>query len=451
MSKISKAAVVLAAVLAALAPGAGFAQSGAGRTAPPTAAHPAPAGAANAVGYLADSEAILREVAGLRGLAILRPVPSSLKSRADIEAIVLKDLAESSTPEEFATGTAFLRFLALVPPDFDLRRETVALLTEQIAGFYEPKTHYFYLADWIPIDEQRAVIAHELTHALADQHFDLRRFEKWPDGDSDAKLAAHALIEGEATAVMLQYSLKENGLGVDLGALPISLTDVFKSSLGDGDGEHPVYARAPRVLKQSLQFPYAYGVGLVQALLRDGSWKRVDRSYAAPPASTEQVMHPAKYLANERPVRVDVPDVSRLLGAGWRRADADVSGEFGYYLVLEATNGESDAARGAAGWAGDRYGFYVNDAKQLVTYVHRSAWDSVDEAREFFNAYTRRLMKRFAITADGGAGLDVREWPTPEGIVRVERSGADVLVIEGYRGTAVNSLVAELWNRRPAP
>ena len=149
-------------------------------------------------------------------------------------------------------------------------------------------------------------------------------------------------------------------------------------------------------------------------------------------------------------MRVDLPDVSRLLGPGWRRADADVSGEFGYYLVLEATNGESDAARGAAGWAGDRYGFYVNDATKLVTYVHRSAWDSVDEAQEFANAYTRRLVKRFAITTDGGVGPDVREWQTPEGIVRVERSGAEVLVLEGYRGKAVGPLAAELWNRRPA-
>ena len=353
---------------------------------------------------------------------------------------------ESSNAEEFATGTLFLRSSPRPPVRF-AQRETVALLTEQIAGSTSRRRTTFHLADWIPIEEQRAVIAHELTHALADQHFDLRR-SRMAHGDSEPSWprtrSSKARHGGHASV-----PLKENGLGVDLGALPISLTDVFKSSLGDGDGEHPVYARAPRVLKQSLQFPYAYGVGFVQALLREGSWKRVDRSYGAPPASTEQVMHPAKYLADERPVHVDLPEVSRLLGAGWRRADADVSGEFGYYLVLEATNGEADAARGAAGWAGDRYGFYVNDATKLVTYIHRSSWDSVEEAREFVNAYTKRLVKRFAIATDGGAGPDVQEWQTPEGIVRVERAGAEVLVLEGYRGKTVGPLVAALWNRRP--
>jgi hypothetical protein len=448
MSKRWRAAALATVLLGAGAEGAARAQGGA-VTSPPPAAMPAPSRPSGAGAHLADSDAILKEVAALRGLAILRPVPSSLRSRADIEAMVLKDLDESSKPEEFATSTAFLRFLDLVPPDFDLRRETVALLTEQIAGFYEPKTRHFYLADWIPLEEQRAVIAHELMHALADQHFDLGRFEKWPDGDSDAKLAAHALIEGEATAIMLQFSLKQSGLAVDLGALPLSLTDVFKGSVGDGDAAHPVFARAPRVVKQSLQFPYAYGVGFVQALLRDGSWKRVDRGYAALPASTEQIMHPAKYLAGERPARVELPDVSRLLGGGWRRADQDVSGEFGYLLILEGTNGEEAAGRAAAGWNGDRYGFYVNDASKVVTFVHRSSWDSVSEAQEFFDAYAKRLAVRFRTTADGAAGPDAREWSTPEGVVRIERSGAEVLVVEGFRGEDVAPLVAQLWKGRP--
>src|SRR5207248_10445174 len=93
----------------------------------------------------------------------------------------------------------------LAPPDFNYRDLIVRLLTEQVAGYYEPKTQQFHLADWIDADGQRPVMAHELTHALQDQHFNLRRFEKWPKGDSDAELAAHSLIEGDATLAMVLY------------------------------------------------------------------------------------------------------------------------------------------------------------------------------------------------------------------------------------------------------
>src|ERR671914_2448264 len=98
-----------------------------------------------------------------------------------------------------------LKKLGLVPQDFELRPFIISLLTEQVAGYYDPKRQEFFLADWIDLDGQKPVMAHELTHALQDQHFNLKRFEKWPKGDSDAELAAHALIEGDATLAMMQY------------------------------------------------------------------------------------------------------------------------------------------------------------------------------------------------------------------------------------------------------
>jgi hypothetical protein len=98
-----------------------------------------------------------------------------------------------------------LKKLGLAPPDFQYRALMIRLLTEQVAGYYEPKTRQFHLADWIDLDGQRPIMAHELTHALQDQHFNLRRFDHWPKGDSDAELAAHALIEGDATMTMAMY------------------------------------------------------------------------------------------------------------------------------------------------------------------------------------------------------------------------------------------------------
>src|SRR5215831_7784750 len=98
-----------------------------------------------------------------------------------------------------------LKKLGLAPPDFQYRALMLRVLTEQVAGYYDPKVQTFHLADWVDVDGQRPIMAHELTHALQDQHFNLRRFEHWPKGDSDAELAAHALIEGDATLAMVMY------------------------------------------------------------------------------------------------------------------------------------------------------------------------------------------------------------------------------------------------------
>jgi hypothetical protein len=423
-----------------LAPGFTRAQApaAAAPAAPDRAAARGPADAAIA-------EKILGEVSTLRGLTILRPVSNGLKSRDAIRSMVLAELAEESTPTEMRNSTELLRFLGLVPSDFELERETVALLTEQIAGFYDPKTKVFYLADWIPVDEQRTVMAHELTHALTDQHFDLRRLEKWPDGDGDAELAAHALVEGDATAMMIEYELAQRGLPHDLGRFPVSLVDLLRDSAGANDPDHPVFNGAPAVMRETLQFPYVYGAGFVQALLRSGQWAKVSDAYRAMPASTEQVLHPEKYLANERPVAISIPDVSSLLGPGWKKIDEDVNGEYGYLLILKDKIPEREAAIAAAGWGGDRYAFYRDDKGSRETLVQVSAWDTPTDAAEFAAAYAARVRARYALADAGDAGENAKQWTTPQGLVRIERRGLRVVVVEAYRGDDVTAVFDKLW------
>src|ERR1041385_4841110 len=176
-----------------------------------SSAQPAPqqpaaatAAARNAALIAATGE-VLKETSDLRQLPIMKSVPSSTQSREEIQRAVVKNLDEGTSPAELHASEVLLKELGLVPPGFHYRDLMVRLLTEQVAGYYEPKTQQFYLADWIDVDGQRPVMAHELTHALQDQHFNLRRFEKWPKGDSDAELAAHSLIEGDATPAMTVY------------------------------------------------------------------------------------------------------------------------------------------------------------------------------------------------------------------------------------------------------
>ena len=173
---------------------------------------------------LNSTEDVLKVVSRLRELDIKQNVKSSLKTKDEIEQSVIRDLDENTPREEFEATQKTLIKLGLIRKDFKLRDYVVQLLREQVAGYYEPKTKEFYLAAWLPVSDQKRVIAHELVHALQDQHFDLRRFENWPKGDSDAELAAHALVEGEATLVMIEYDFDERGAKLDMQARSCSPT-----------------------------------------------------------------------------------------------------------------------------------------------------------------------------------------------------------------------------------
>src|SRR5262249_29638650 len=216
---------------------------------------------------------------------IIRQVQSSTQSRTEIERAMMKNFDDEVTPADLHAGEVTLKKLGLAPPDFQYRALMIRLLTEQVAGYYDPKTRQFYLADWIDIDGQKPIIAHELTHALQDQHFNLRRFEHWPKGDSDAELAAHSLIEGDATLTMAMYVATD----------PLRALSFLKSAAGTGIATEEL-DKAPRALRETLLFPYQEGMNWTRALYKDGGWARVSDAFTKLPESTEQVLHADKYL-----------------------------------------------------------------------------------------------------------------------------------------------------------
>src|SRR5688500_19392706 len=203
-------------------------------------------GTAQNAAIISPTDAVLKETSELRELSILRAVKSGAQSRADIERMIVKNLDTDTTPGEMHATEVLLRVFGLAPPDFAYRLFLIKLLAEQVAGYYDPKAQQSYLADWIEIDGQKPVMAHELTHALQDQHFNLRRFEKWPKGDSDAELAAHALIEGDATLAMTLYMAKN-----PLVAL------AFIRSLGGSNLASDQFKQEPRAIREALVFPFA--------------------------------------------------------------------------------------------------------------------------------------------------------------------------------------------------
>ena len=395
-----------------------------------TAVAPAPVTAAvnpKSAGVAAASARVLRETSEIRKLAVLRTVKSGAQSRAEVERMLVRNLDEDTTPAEFRASELTLKKLGLVPTDFNLRPFLLALLTEQVAGYYDPKAQQFYLADWIGLDEQEPVMAHELTHALQDQHFNLRRFENWPKADADAELAAHALVEGDATLLMTFYVMRDVSRA---GAL-------MKAAQASGGSMEKIDS-APRVLRESLIFPYLQGTSWVSQLYKRGGWSLVSEAYTKLPQSTEQILHADKYFASEAPLKVETPDMSATLGAGWKRIDYDVNGEWGTFLMLdEFLKSEKDSQKAAAGWGGDRYALYEQARTGQTCLTQMTAWDTEQDAREFFDAYRERTMRRYKIKAApapeaaGATNTSTDTYQTGEGAVVIARRGVRVLILEG--------------------
>ena len=474
------------------------------------AANPQQANVANSVAksnarnaaIVAATTEVLKETSEIRELAILSSVKSGAQSRPEIERMLIKNLNDQMTPSEMHATELSLRKFGLAPNDFEYRSFMIKLLTEQVAGYYDPKAQEFYLADWLDLEGQKPVMAHELTHALQDQHFNLRRFEKWPHGESDAELAVHSLVEGDATLAMIIYMAKN-----PLVAL------AFSRSLTTGVATEQ-YDQAPRVMRESLIFPYREGSEWATQLYKRGGWTMVSNAFTKLPLSSEQILHAEKYFKYERPIKIVLPDVTNLLNAGskqqsaiskqqsavstqrssgtagvspalvrtgsvsdrvqrplprrrlptahsplptssaWRRIDSDVNGEWTYYLILDQfLNAPVESKRAAAGWGGDRYALYEGPNGQVFL-AQVAVWDTENDAREFFDAYVKRTELRYpgatplpsSVSTAPKASEASRAWQTSEGEVVIELRGARVLIVEGVpEGVDATVLLKALW------
>jgi hypothetical protein len=431
---------------------------------------------------VAATTEVLRETSQIRELSILRPVKSGAQSRTEIERMLIKNLNEQMTPTEMHATEVSLRKFGLASNDFEYRPFIIKLLTEQVAGYYDPKGQEFHLADWLELEGQKPVMAHELTHALQDQHFNLRRFEKWPHGDSDAELAVHALIEGDATLAMTLYMAKNPLIAL-----------AFSRSLTSGVATEQ-FNQAPRAMRESLIFPYLQGMEWTTQLYRRGGWTSVSNAFTKLPLSSEQILHPEKYFNYERPTKVLLPDLTNLLNAnstsgvssqqtpgtagspasgdarsssrraiarrslptthrplptiGWHRIDSDVNGEWSYYLILDQfLNAPAESKRAAAGWAGDRYALYEGPKGQVFL-AQVAVWDTENDAREFFDAYVKRTELRYpgAKPLESSAASERRAWGTSEGGVVIELRGLHVVILEGVpEGADVDVFTRALW------
>jgi hypothetical protein len=340
-------------------------------------------------------EAIAEEVEQLRELDADAPLSLRFMTPKELHVWVVEQMTKEYPPERASHDAQVYVALELLLPDIDLYTLTLDLYSEQIAGFYDNDTDQMTVVD----DEtgldalDKIVFAHEYTHDLQDRFLgldELQAYLKAADND-DAVRAANALFEGDAQTITVLYLFNH------LDELDPSALDAIQTEQLDA---------APPVLREELNFPYLAGLAFVQALLQDGGWEAVNAAYDALPQSTEQILHPQKYLAAEAPIAVSLPPLTGTLGADWRLVQENTLGEFLLNLYLEVHLPAGVAKEASIGWGGDRFALYERPAGDESLLLVVTAWDSASEAAEFAAAYTAFAQDKYGglATAEDALG-----------------------------------------------
>jgi hypothetical protein len=354
-------------------------------------------------------EEVARGVERVRELEFDRLPPVRLVSLEQATRESLGELDHYVPPRRQRIEERLLVMLALLPPDTKLRELLGKALTEEVAGYYIPRTGAMALVRGA-LDGffAEVALAHELTHALEDQHFGIE-----PHGASgflrDRAVADAALREGTATLAMVEYvALTQAGVQeLPAGARRRLLEQLDQLAL-------PASSGLPRYVREGLVFPYAAGSVLVDRLQTRGGWAAVDRAFEeAPPLSSEQVMHPRKYEEGERPVRVRLRGVRAALPAGARVVARGDLGEFDTAQFLRDANGRRRSEEAAAGWGGSTFELWRLRGGGDVL-VMGWAWDSPRDASEFAAAARLSVGRLDGAGAVNGSGEGVVVVLAPE-------------------------------------
>ncbi len=396
------------------------------------------------------------------GLPIKSDVKRQMTTRTAVEKYLTEKFEEDEDAKRMQRSEIVLKKFGLLDRDFNLKPFLLALLKEQIEAYYDPKTKTVNMLDWIGIDEQKPVLAHELTHALQDQHTDL---EKWSDQtpsdvshDSaedtshltkdELDTAREAVTEGQATAVMMDNILKP--MGKSLLSDP-EVVDFIKQQMA-GSENSPVLARAPLLLSESLLFPYREGLSFEQDVWMDrGQTAAFTGTLDRPPSSTWEIINPREYEKGHVPTVPLLPDIHPIVDKIYRPYDIGQVGQLDLHILAGLFGGE-DAARdltpawdGGIYWAGQRLA--ATPAEQATTnsiaLFYLSAWKNLRSAQTFAHLYAEELGRKYSgLKADVSAehaspanstdGTVEQVYSTAEGPVVITTRGKLVFVTESF-------------------
>ncbi|HUS66085.1 MAG TPA: hypothetical protein VMZ28_16145 [Kofleriaceae bacterium] len=394
---------------------------------------------------MAAADRIAGEVAKLRGLKLRRPIKRGVMNTKQLEARLLERVHEDYQPEELANEEMAMKRLGLLPVEMSYLDTVIALLKSQIAGFYDPADRKLYLSEESMGGEE--VMAHEIDHALQDQHFDLKRWMTAEKKNADATLARQALVEGDGTVLMLEFATDKTG-----AKNPWADSEFATKSAGAMRAGMVMMGDVPLALKESLVFPYVNGLKFVAHTRATKPWTAIDAMYKRPPLSTEQIVHPEKYDTYELPIDVRATKKTPKALPWFAPGYDNTAGEMTLWLLLVQHGVDQAVAKEAVtGWGGDHVAVYTAPGvyRRFVATsvaVLYTVWDTEPDAVQFEQALTTALPS----LAPGGAvatpPAGVTQHTTrPGAIVAIERHGSSVLLVIGPPSTVADALRAEVW------
>jgi hypothetical protein len=395
-------------------------------------------------------------------LPVKHEVKRKLQTRASVEKYVVDKFNDDEDAKRMQREEIVLKKFGLLDRDFQLKPFLISLLTEQIAGYYDSKTKTVNLLDWIAPDSQKPVLAHELTHALQDQHVNLDKWENQSLSDisknvaddnkhiavDEVDTAREAVLEGQAMAVFVDYRLKPSGKTLlnspDLGA-------TLEENLSD-NSDSPIMARAPLLLQESILFPYREGLSFEQTLMKD---KGIEGAFAGvldrPPSTSYEIMNPKSYERHTALPLLQMPDVHGMLDPQYDPYDIGVMGALDVRILTELFAGQEAADALTPEWDGGIYYAVQSKAAKTpeqkaqtgsVALMYLSSWKDPDAAKTFAAIYAAELSRKYSGVKRDSAAESTGEqvYNTSEGPVLIALDGNEVFTSESFDLTLARKL-----------
>lgn len=373
----------------------------------------------------AEIESTLKELSAITGFRIRHQLPFQLVTREQVNQFLNEKIKKTVKPEEIRAEEITLKKFGFVARDFDLKKTTIDLLTEQAAAFYDYDRKKLFISDWATKNMRDAAIIHELAHALADQNYPIAKYLRGGQKSSEQSSAREAVVEGQASWLMLEVAARRAGT---------SLRDpeISKQYLRDqGDeagGEFPVFDKAPLYLQRTLIFPYDDGMKFQQAVfLHDGN-ESFAKLFRQPPISTTQILHPQRYFEQ-------VPFSTPVLPRPQKGSKGFTEGSLGELetsVLLEQFGDKGTAAWLSPKLKGSSYRIDEVKADKRSTLVYVSEWADAEAARAYFGQYAKALAKKWKSFETSLNAEDRIAGKSEDGYFEVTLKGSVVFSREGF-------------------
>lgn len=400
--------------------------------------------------FTREADEVLAQMSQILDLPIKEPLKKSLRSKQEIRNYLIREDKEDKDEAQRYADEKSLEVFGLIPKDFPLDSFMLDVLTDQIAGLYDPKGKEFYIADWIPAEQQRSVMSHELTHALEDQSFGIDPWIKAARPNDDAELARESVSEGSAMAAMLDYSLRETHKSIR--DLPDVTAAMRAGALQEMDSDENL-VKAPIVIRDGLIFPYLAGIRFSQEFLKAHSgWADLHLLFENPPVSSQQIMHPDLYLKGVNPEKVALPEWKGMVPADWKLLEENVMGEFGVEEVLKQFVGQDRADEISPMWAGDRYAVFEDSKTKENPLVFYLTLDSAEDAARFMGQYSEVLELKYKTRTELYRRPNFFQFQTPDGGVFLRCVDTRCLTVESATRDTFDKIDGAIgWTAAPSP